>query len=304
MNASAPKLELKKILAKAQLPGLPQSLIRIMDLSRNPDIGCAEIAVPVEVDPGLTGQVLRFVNSSYFGFSRKISSVKMAVVLLGINTIQSFALWSAVYSKMTIPKYGPFYLIGLWQDSLRRALFARIMAKKLGMKDAEAVFAAALLQDIAVPILAKESEKSYMKLLEARKQGQVRLSVLENQAFGWTHAQAAAMMARYWNLPDDFANLLEDHTEIEKISGHWKNAPDRVAVALSALLPTISDPYWTEFEQFKSYYEAFFPGDDLSIAKLLAQIDREFEQFAPVMKLPTPDISLVDCYEAVAVSTS
>jgi HD-like signal output (HDOD) protein len=91
-NASGPKLELKKILAKAQLPGLPHSLIRIMDLSRDPAIGCADIAVPVEVDPGLTGQVLRFVNSSYFGFSRKISSVKMAVVLLGIRTIQSFAL--------------------------------------------------------------------------------------------------------------------------------------------------------------------------------------------------------------------
>ena len=275
-----------------------------MDLSRDPAIGCADIAVPVEVDPGLTGQVLRFVNSSYFGFSRKISSVRMAVVLLGIRTIQSFALWSAVYSKMTTPKYGLFYLISLWQDSLRRALFARILAKKLGMKDAEEVFAAALLQDIAIPILAKESEQSYLKLLEARQQGQVRLSVLENQTFGWTHAQAAAMMARYWNLPDDFANLLEDHTEIEKIAGRSREAPDKVAVAMSALLPTITDPYWTEFQQFESYYETIVPGNNTSIVELLAQIDREFDQFAPVMKLPTPAKSLVDCYNEVTVTTS
>ena len=66
VNAPAPKLELKKLLSKSQLPGLPQSLIRIMELSRDPDIGCAEIAVPVEVDPGLTGQVLRFAEFFLF----------------------------------------------------------------------------------------------------------------------------------------------------------------------------------------------------------------------------------------------
>jgi hypothetical protein len=203
---------------------------------------------------------------------------------------------------MTTPKYGLFFLISLWQDSLRRALFARIVAKKLGLKDAEEVFAAALLQDIAIPILAKESEKSYIRLLEARQQGRVRLSVLENQAFGWNHAQAAAMMARYWNLPDEFASLLEDHTEIEKIVGQSREAPDKVAIALSALLPTITDPFWVEFQQFETYYEQILPDDDMTIEELLTQIDREFDQFAPVMKLPTPIKSLVDCYCEATVS--
>jgi len=96
MSNSNPAPGLKELLSSAQLPALPQSAIRLLELSQNPDNGPAEFAVPIESDPGLTGQVLKFVNSSYFGFSREISSVKLAITLVGIRTIKNFSLWSAV----------------------------------------------------------------------------------------------------------------------------------------------------------------------------------------------------------------
>ncbi|MGD0654396.1 MAG: HDOD domain-containing protein [Thermoguttaceae bacterium] len=301
-NVSLPKLELKKILSIAQLPGLPQSAIRLLELSQDPSNGPAEFAVPIEVDPGLTGQVLRFVNSSYFGFAREISSIKMAITLVGIRTIKNFSLWSAVFSLMSNPKCGPFDLKSLWQDSLRRALFARALAKMLGMKEAEDTFAAALLQDMAIPILAKESPQLYVKLLESRKQGQIRLSSLENQIFGWNHAQAGGMMARHWNLPDDFASLIENHTATEKSIEQSHEAPDKAAVAMSALLPAIADPVWTECQQFESYYEKIIPGNSPTIMELMGQIDREFEHLAPIMKISMPAKSLVDLYNEVTAS--
>ena len=301
-KASIPKLELKKILSIAQLPGLPQSAIRLLELSQDPMNGPSEFAAPIEVDPGLTGQVLRFVNSSYFGFAREISSIRMAITLVGIRTIKNFALWSAVFSLMANPKCGPFDLKSLWQDSLRRALFARALAKILGMKEAEDTFAAALLQDMAVPVLAKESPQVYVKLLESRKQGQIRLSSLENQIFGWNHAQAGGMMARHWNLPEDFACLIENHTAIEKLIQQTAEAPDKAAVAMSALLPAIADPVWTECQQFESYYEKISSGNSPTIMELLSHTDHEFEQFAPLMKIGTPSKSLTDRYNDVTTS--
>lgn len=86
-------LDLKDVLRNAQLPALPQSAIRLLELSQDPDNGPAEFAIPIEADPGLTGQVLKFVNSSYFGFAREINSVKLAITLVGIRTIKNFALW-------------------------------------------------------------------------------------------------------------------------------------------------------------------------------------------------------------------
>src|SRR5436190_19128879 len=176
MSLAKPVPGLKELLSSAQLPALPQSAIRMLELSQNPDNGPSEFAVPIEADPGLTGQVLRFVNSSYFGFSREISSVKLAITMVGIRTIKNFSLWSAVFSLMPNPKCGPFNLKILWQDSLRRGLFARAFAKVLGLKDAEDLFAGALLQDMAIPLLAKEQPGRYLKLLESRQQGEARWS--------------------------------------------------------------------------------------------------------------------------------
>ena len=52
-------VDLKRLLSGAQLPALPQSAIRLLELSQDPDNGPAEFAVPIESDPGLAGQIRR-----------------------------------------------------------------------------------------------------------------------------------------------------------------------------------------------------------------------------------------------------
>jgi HD-like signal output (HDOD) protein len=293
MSTPTPSPALKDLLHSAQLPALPQSAIRLLELSQNPDNGPAEFAVPIESDPGLTGQVLKFVNSSYFGFSREISSVKLAITLVGIRTIKNFALWSAVFSLMPNPKCGPFDLKSLWQDSLRRGLFARAFGKLLGLKESEELFAAALLQDMAVPLLAKEQPAKYLKLLEARTDGESRLSDLERAEFGWTHAEAAGYMARHWSLPEEFARLIECHTQLDQLLADGKKEIGKLSVALSALLPANHDQQWYEREKFLAAFGRLSAGRTRSIEDIFAQIDSEFAEFAPVLKLANPAKSLV-----------
>ncbi|MGC3971749.1 MAG: HDOD domain-containing protein [Pirellulales bacterium] len=128
MTAPVQPLNLSKLLAGHQLPALPQSAIAVMEVSKNPQNGPAEYGAAIEADPGLTAQVLKFVNSSYFGFGREVRSVKHAVGLVGGRTIKNFVLWTAVFSVMPNPKSGPFDLKCLRQDSLRRGLLARASA--------------------------------------------------------------------------------------------------------------------------------------------------------------------------------
>jgi len=293
MTTANPSPGLKELLNSAQLPALPQSAIRLLELSQNPDNGPAEFATPIESDPGLTGQVLKFVNSSYFGFSREISSVKLAITLVGIRTIKNFALWSAVFSLMPNPKCGPFDLKSLWQDSLRRGLFSRAFGKLLGLKDGEELFAASLLQDMAIPLLAKEQPQRYLKLFESRSQSESRLSDLERAEFGWTHAEAAGYMARHWSLPEDFAKLIEWHTELDKLLAEHPTEIGKLSVALSALLPANQDEQWYERDKFVACFDKLASGRGKSIADLFAQIDGEFAEFAPVLKLTVPSKTLV-----------
>ena len=291
------RYDLARILQGAQLPALPQSAIRLLELSQDPKNGPVEFALPIEIDPGLAGQVLKFVNSAYFGFSREISSVKLAITMVGIRTIKNFALWSAVFSLMPNPKCGPFDLKSLWQDSLRRALFARSFGKLLGMREAEEPFAAALLQDMAVPLLAKQLSAEYAELLELREQGKVRLSQLEQERFGWTHYDAAVRMGQQWNLPEEFITLVQHHTTLERMIDDPKSPPGRLAVALSALLPAGADDGWHECGQFERAYQKLCPAGGPSVTEFLDKIDREFVEFAPLLKISAPAKSLLACYQ-------
>lgn len=294
--------DMKKVLSEAQLPALPHSAIRLLELSRNPENGPAEYAQPIAADPGLSSQVLRFVNSSYFGFSREISNIKQAITLVGVRTIKNFALWSAVFSLLPNPKCGPFDLKCLWQDSLRRALFARVMGRLLSLKETEDIFTAALLQDLAVPILAKEKPVEYRRLLEESMAKQTPLSLLEQETFGWSHAQAGGFLLRQWHLPENFAELVEGHTALER----WLESPtsegSRLAVALSALLPTVRSAWWYEVGRLEEAYGKVIPARVPSLEQILIQIDKDFADFAPILNITNPPQSLAVTYQKALAS--
>ena len=294
--------DLNAVLANTQLPALPVSAMRLLELSQDPNKGPAEYAKPIEADAGLMGQVLRFVNSSYFGFSREIASVQQALTLVGVRTIKNFALWSAVYSLIPNPKFGPFDLKSLWQDSLRRAVFARSLGRELRLPNAEDLFAAALLQDMAIPLLLKAMPEQYEGLVERRSKERVRLSSLERELFGWDHAEAAAALCRNWRLPEEFAVLIERHPALDELLNAPTPRIDAVCVALASMLPSCRDEQWDEEEEFLDGIERVTESRTVDLQQLLTDVDKSFEEFAPVLKIQVPGKSLVDWYSESSAS--
>lgn len=287
---------LEKLLAGSQLAALPQSAVRVLEITRNPQNGPTELAAAIEADPGLATQVLKYVNSSYFGFAREISSVKSAITLVSMRSIKNFVLWNAIYSLVPNPRCGPFDLKSLWQDCVRRGLFARLAGRDLGLADAEDLFVAGLLQDMAIPVLAKLLPADYGQLLERRSSEKVRLSQLERELFGWTHSEAASALAAMWNFPPSITSLLGEHVNIATLADRNVEPDGLLIVALSSLLPATSDDDWPEAAVFERQFRQVFPAD-VGLVEMLAQVDADFAEFAPVLKLAGDVTSLVDRYQ-------
>jgi len=285
--------DLERILKGCQIPGLPQTALKILDLSHDPNAGPPEYAEVIGTDPGLAAQVLRFVNSSFFGFSREISSLRLAVTLVGVRTIKNFVLWSAVFSLLPNPRCGPFDLQVLRQDSFRRALFARQIVRKIRPVEAEEAFLAALLQDMALPVVAKQLPMRYTVLFEQRSLQREPLSRLEKATFGWTHAQAGAMIARRWNLPDNCVALIELHTDFEEATACPEAKPAAFAVGLSAVLPSFGDADWPERDQFLGAYATAQELGLPPVEELLESVDQQFRELAPALRIPVPRQTLV-----------
>jgi len=286
--------ELRRTLVAGQVPAMPHSAVSILKLENDlTKVNINDLARPIEADPGLAAQILKFLNSSAFGFQSTISNIRQGIALVGIRIIKNFVLWKAVFSLIPKSKHGTFDVGMLWQDSLRRAMFARLLLLESKKGDAEMAFAGALLQDMAVPILMKTKAADYNHVLETLKKSKgKRLSELEEEYFDWNHADAAHILGQHWKLPDVLADLTTNHLYAEKTAADFNQNPERAVVALSSLLPSVVQAEWEDRKLFLSSFETCFPGKSQLFVVLFDKIDREFDQYAALLQIDPPKQSL------------
>ena len=170
----------------------------------------SEIVERLMADPGLTVRILRTVNSAAFGLRHESTNLEHAINLLGRSRIESLVLTAAVSDSLPSP--GGIDTAGFWNTSARRACLARHLAKSLHPSQETEVFTAALLQDMAVPVLAESFPDRYAALYERSMiDDSPTLQELEQEAFGYDHARAGAMMAETWDLPESLITAIADH---------------------------------------------------------------------------------------------
>ena len=78
------------------LPPLPDTALKLMAVMNDPRSTMDDIVETVMYDQTVTGEVLRLCNSAYFGLSRKVTSLKDAMLCLG--TVKVLQLVAALGS--------------------------------------------------------------------------------------------------------------------------------------------------------------------------------------------------------------
>jgi hypothetical protein len=122
--------------------------------------------------------------------------------------------------------------------------------------------------------------------------------------FTWDHAQAAGVIARMWHLPEEFARLIESHTQLEKFLAEGCTDAGLLSVSLSALLPTATDNEWPEGPAFLAAFDRLAKDRGTKPADLFAQVDKDFAEFAPLLKINGGGKTLAQFLESTAAPAS
>ena len=205
---------LHKIRHTKNLPSLPQVLLQLIDACNNENTPIHELSEIIAKDPALASKALRLVNSAYVGIMDPVTSLEKAVVYLGAATIKNIAISASVIQAFSGTKSGPvFNLEHFWWHSFMCASLARRMAKRAEFKNPEEAFLAGLLHDIGKLILWQYFPKEYGQILEDVDSDPIRLPEREAAAFGATHAEVGAWLARQWQIETFMADAVAYHHE-------------------------------------------------------------------------------------------
>ncbi len=226
-----------------KIPPLPAAVNQLIaEINRSePDIDL--LVQLISADAEITAKVLKTVNSSLYSPRVPVANVKRAVTLLGLAQIRSIVLAFATMDALPRPKGNRFNHNAFWIDSLLRAILARALSNKRFSQQLDDVFTAALLSELALPLLLCIWNEYYEPIVAEWESNSRRLSDIEHQHFGWDHAQAGAWIVQSWEFPEEMVCYIGAHNmSMEKIVEMALQDTIVMPLAVASLVPSVLNP--------------------------------------------------------------
>lgn len=207
--------KLYEVLGDFELPTIPGVLTTAIDQLSQPEADLRAVGATIEQDPALLARILGIVNSAVYAPRSPILGAEQAVMMLGTNHLESLLISIAAGAAVSRPVAG-FDLRKFWDASAWRGATAGALARQFDRTRRTENFTGALLQDLAVPLLA-QNVSGYMELLDRWRSGENTLSELERRRYGWTHAQVAGWVFEEWEFPEALAVAVAEHDAAENV---------------------------------------------------------------------------------------
>ena len=107
--------------------------MRVLQACASNDVASRQLAEMVRLDPRLTAEVLKIVNSAYFGTAREVTSIAYAVTMIGHRALRNLVLCISVRDVLLRTDLTGFDSTSFATEALRRAVSARCLAEKVGV---------------------------------------------------------------------------------------------------------------------------------------------------------------------------
>jgi len=199
-----------------ELPSLPEIYIRVSELLESDDSSAQEIGDAVQADPSLTSNILKLLNSAFYGLSSPVTSISQAVSLLGRQQLKNMLMGSVLSGVFSGGDSAEFSMHDFWSHSIKTAIIARHLAlQNARIIDHDAYFTAGLLHDIGRLVIVKNLPDSQLEIDELLSKGDINRVMAETQVLGFTHMAVSEVLMKKWELPGMLIQCALRHHETE-----------------------------------------------------------------------------------------
>ena len=236
------------------LPALPAVVMELIQSIGDANANAELLATKISHDQALAAKTLRLANSSFYGLSRRVTSISEATAILGLRTLRSIATAAGLVSGFSDAACKGFHFDAFWRHAIGTALCARSLAQALRL-DEDAAFTLGLMHDIGRLVLVSCYPQRYAAALAYRGEVDCVVSDAERFAFDTDHASVGAMVVERWHFaPSVVAAIARHHApqaDAEESLVDLLHVADNMAHALDLshladdMVPPLSMAAWS-----------------------------------------------------------
>ncbi len=189
------------------IPAFPESIQRVMAMLGDPEVDLNKVAVQMAKDPALTADLIKFVNSAYYGARKKIDSISEAVRMIGIKGLKAL-MYPYAAQKTLAPLVSKFK--HLWDEALQVSYYVMELGRVLNFPKEELgnLQIAGLLHNLGELTLSIAHPTLSDRIDNFCKTRNITADVFEDIAGSMNQAEIGARVAEKWNFPEDLVQCL------------------------------------------------------------------------------------------------
>lgn len=285
----------KLLIAKVEsLYSLPDVALRVNELLSNDDTSNTQLEQVISYDPALTAQLLKLVNSAYYGFPNSIDTISRAIAMIGREELRNLMLATSVAATF---KDIPEDLVDMetfWFHSITCGVLARLLAQHCKYKGRERFFIAGLLHSLGKLVLFDQFPKESAEVLRVKDQGDDAVIEAEKRQFGFTYAELGAELLKAWQLPQNIWQLVEHQLEPTRLNAQTQDACLlHVAAKITASFEPCAIRTF-DINDFEPHYSAnAWQLLDLNEDLITPLVCEASEQAADILRIIKPNATLV-----------
>ena len=192
-----------------EIPPFPAIAIKALQVISKDHSMLTQLSDLICSDTAFSTEILRTVNSPFFGLRAEVRSVLQATLLLGLERIKGLVVTVGMRfylgESLKVPA-----LRACWRHSLACAMIAEELTKKT-LEDKDVAYTAGIIHDIGRFGLAVAYPEQYASFLERTIDGPSAVLERERELFGIDHCEAGKYLVLRWNLPKEFGRVTSEH---------------------------------------------------------------------------------------------
>ncbi len=192
------------------LPSLPVVALEVLKSFEQADVSTGELADKVAKDQALAAKTLRIANSSFYGLSRKVTTIQQAITILGFDSVRTLIAAAAVIDVFSGSWQDAFDFKAFWRHAVGTGLCAKMLARQLKLNQ-DYAFVCGLLHDVGRLVLVTRFPERYAAVTAHRKEKDCYMIDAERSVLEVDHAVVGRSLAEYWKFPLVMQRAIANH---------------------------------------------------------------------------------------------